>query len=1022
MNTITRILTVFAFLFIHINVNAQLFEDFEQGTKSYYALGQDELETGEWTFDDALIGTLDNDKKNGAKSTRIRNGYAEMNFDYPNGCQEVSFYAANYGTNTGGVLQVSYSVDGGQVWTLLGDAITLSADLQQYTLNCGVTGNIRLRFEKTAGDRINVDDVYITDYIETQPEPTILLRINDALYEHQSTFDFGQNTGQATATLQIRNGGDEDLVISGYSFSGDDGFSLSEDIAGTLASLETVTVNLIYESTIPGNKSTTLTINSNDSDNPSFEVNILSETLDNSDPIPINIARDLPQGTSVKVAGIVTVAHQFAGPVYLQDETGGIAWYSNDIMREDWLVGAVIGDSIVVTGEVGEFYGLIQIVNETDFEVISETNTVIEPLEITLDQLNNGDYQGMLVSINEVEFSTESTTFSDNTNYDVTDLTGTGQVRIDGYTNIPDTQIPTGIAQVTGVAGHYSGTEQLLPRFTNDILDLSGPIILTLPPYEVSSTHNSITFEWETQEEGHSEIKYGTTSSLELGNVVDEQPKTTHSLTIDGLDPATAYRVQLRSAVDTDTSKTAIYISSTASPQETTGQIHTFFNKDVVHDLATIREADGNTDFSHKLIEYIQLAEETAEFAFYSLSGDVGAAVVDEIIQAHNRGVDVRVIATGHTGTENPLITELAQAGVKAVQSLGNEQMHNKFAVIDAHHTDPTKTWIITSSWNATDEGTYDQFQNMLVIQDVAVARAYWHEFNQMWGGESGSFNSSSAMFGPYKKVVNPSVFWIGEDQTRVEVYFSPQANAESHMIRNILTANSNIDLALNLITRKSLVDAMKHQFDDGAKVRGTVAAITLQGTQWEYLSSWADVHHFSQADFGLLHHKYAIIDGEATGANSKIITGSHNWSSNANFSNDENTIVIQNQRVANEYFQEFAARYWQAGGEDEFNVSVWVNELLPDASEAKTLHQNYPNPVNDITNIGFKLNVNQQVTLKVFDITGRCVSTLIDGVGLPSGDHAVQFDASGLPNGTYIYRLQLEDGSSFSQRMSVLR
>ncbi|MFP4555649.1 MAG: phospholipase D-like domain-containing protein [Bacteroidales bacterium] len=1022
MNTITRILTVFAFLFIYLAANAQLFEDFEQGTMSSYDETLDQLETGEWIFIDALIGAHSSDKKNGAKSARIRNGHIGMNFDYPNGCQELSFYAANFGTNTGGVVQVSYSIDGGQVWTQLGDAITLTSDLQQYTLDCGVTGNIRLQFEKTAGDRINIDDVYIVDYIETQPEPTILVRINDILFGHQETFNFGQNTGEATATLQIRNGGDEDLIISDYSFNGDDGFSLSEDIAGTLASLETVTVNLVYESTIPGNKSTTLTINSNDSENPSFEVNILAETLDNTDPIPIDVARDLPPGTSVTVAGIVTVAHQFAGPVYIQDETGGIAWYSNDIMREEWLVGAVVGDSIVLTGEIGEFYGLMQIVNQTDFEVVPETNTVIEPLEITLDQLNSGDYQGMLVSINEVEFSTESSTFSGNTNYDITDLSGTGQVRIDGYTDIPDTGIPTGIAQITGVAGHYNGTEQLLPRFTDDIVDLSGPVILSLPPYEVSSTHSSITFEWETQEEGHSEIRYGTTSSLELGNVVDEEPKTTHSLTINGLEPATAYKVQLRSAVDTDTSTTAIYISSTASPVETSGQILTYFNKDVVHELATIREADGNTDFSQKLIEYIQLAEETAEFAFYSLSGDVGAAVVDEIIQAHNRGVDVRVIATGHTGTENPLITELAQAGVKAVQSLGNEQMHNKFAVIDAHHSDPSKTWIITSSWNATDEGTYDQFQNMLVIQDVAVARAYWHEFNQMWGGESGSFNSSSAQFGPYKKVVNPSVFWVGEDETRIEVHFSPQANAESHMIRNILTANSNIDLALNLISRKSLVDAMKHQFDDGAKVRGTVAAITLQGSQWDYLSSWADVHHFSQADFGLLHHKYAIIDGEATGANSKIITGSHNWSSNANFSNDENTIIIQDQRVANEYFQEFAARYWQAGGEDEFEVSVWVNEQLPNNADDNILLQNYPNPVNHATSIGFNLNTNQKITLKVYDITGRCVSTLVDSEKLPSGSHTIQFDASTLSNGTYIYTLKVEDGRFFSKRMSVIR
>lgn len=69
-------------------------------------------------------------------------------------------------------------------------------------------------------------------------------------------------------------------------------------------------------------------------------------------------------------------------------------------------------------------------------------------------------------------------------------------------------------------------------------------------------------------------------------------------------------------------------------------------------------------------------------------------------------------------------------------------------------------------------------------------------------------------------------------------------------------------------------------------------------------------------------------------------------------------------------------------------------------------LQQNYPNPFNPSTAISFQLPVSSHVTLKVFEVNGREVATLVDGE-LRSGEHAVVFDASSLPSGVYIYRVQ---------------
>ncbi len=1015
-----KLLSLIVFVFLLNSVaQAQFFEDFEQGEKSYYAAGYDKLETGEWFFDDALIGNTAMDKKNGTRSARIRDGHIAMNFDYPNGLIEVSFYGADFSNDTGGEVQVEYSVDGGNSWSDLGDPVQLTPDLTQYSVTGSIEGSVRLRFIKTAGNRINIDDVHITDYVETTDHPNLILHVNDLAYVSGSTFNFGTTTGEGQAGLQIRNGGDQDLVLNSFDIDGP-GFFLDADMPVTLETLETVTYDLLFENDDPGEHTASLTFYSNDPENETFVIQLVAETLDTSMPIPISEARELSQGTIVTVAGWVTVASQFAGPVYFQDETAGIAWYNDEIMREEWLVGAVIGDSIVVTGEIGNFNNLLQIVNDTGFEVFPESNMEQIPLEITMSQLNTGNYEGFLVSITDLEFE-DSGMFSGGTNYTVADPSGEGQVRIDNFTNIPGTPIPNSPTEITGAAGRFQQSHQILPRFTDDIVNLSGPVILTSPPYEYSASENAITFRWETMESGHSEVRYGTTPDLEMGKIIDEEHKTEHSITIPDLDPATVYKVQLRSAFDADTSATSVYITSTVSPSGTTGEILTFFNKDVAHELATIREADQNINFADKLIEYIQMAEETAEFAFYNLSGDVGYQITNEIIDAHNRGVDVRVIASGHTGSENPLITDMANDGVNAVQSIGGEQMHNKFAVIDAHHADPSKSWVITSSWNATDQGTHNQFQNMVVIQDVALSRAYWLEFNQMWGGDSGSFNASRAQFGPDKEIVNPSVFWVGDDEIKIEVFFSPQANTESHINRSLSQAESNIDLSLNLITRRPISNTMRERYNQGVHVRGVLGLVSGQGNEWDYLSEWADVLHFPQGEFGLLHHKYALIDGEATTYKSRVITGSHNWSANANFSNDENTLIIHSQRVVNEYFQEFGARYWQAGGQDDFDVSVPVTEPAGLTAGDDFRLTNYPNPFRDDTYVQFTLDTEEQVTLEVYDLMGRRREVLLNGHQSGPGTHDVHFNASGYPDGMYILRLVTARGHAASRTISVI-
>lgn len=81
-------------------------------------------------------------------------------------------------------------------------------------------------------------------------------------------------------------------------------------------------------------------------------------------------------------------------------------------------------------------------------------------------------------------------------------------------------------------------------------------------------------------------------------------------------------------------------------------------------------------------------------------------------------------------------------------------------------------------------------------------------------------------------------------------------------------------------------------------------------------------------------------------------------------------------------------------------------------------LYQSYPNPFNPTTTIQFSIPHREHLTLKVFDMLGREVATLVNGE-LDSGEHSVVFGAKDLPSGVYFYRLQA--GSFVEQRKMVI-
>ena len=84
-------------------------------------------------------------------------------------------------------------------------------------------------------------------------------------------------------------------------------------------------------------------------------------------------------------------------------------------------------------------------------------------------------------------------------------------------------------------------------------------------------------------------------------------------------------------------------------------------------------------------------------------------------------------------------------------------------------------------------------------------------------------------------------------------------------------------------------------------------------------------------------------------------------------------------------------------------------------------LRENYPNPFNPSTTISYKLDKSSHVCLKIFDILGQEITTLVNE-HQTGGDYSVKFDASGYAGGIYFYQLRTGDDITLTRKMTLVK
>jgi phosphatidylserine/phosphatidylglycerophosphate/cardiolipin synthase-like enzyme len=729
-------------------------------------------------------------------------------------------------------------------------------------------------------------------------------------------------------------------------------------------------------------------------------------------------------GSEVTVSGTVTV--NWSGGTYnnsdfyVQDGTAGIDCFLFGVMPP---VALQAGDSVLVSGSILQFRGLTEVqIDYSSFQVLATGRPAPEPLVLTCADVNATFHvdgtepnEGRLIRINGVTYDEVTST--------ITDASGTTDIYIPGsYPPTPSVFDVIGILKQykpgTPAPGPpYLADYEISPRTPDDIIPHPGPIILT-GPYEDHIQPASVQLHWTTDVASTSIVHYGLTPALG-DDVVDTNPVTAHDVTVPGLASATVYYYSVGSEDVNGTNFSTTRLFSTASPPQTTGEINAYFNQGVNTSLAWQHPANGNQDLPARLVTRINNAKRSIDGAIYSMSGTVGGTIASALVSAKNRGVKVRVICEADNRNTTAFNT-VAASGIPLIDDRydpinnGAGLMHDKFMVIDGRGGAPDSAWVWTGSWNLTDPGTNDDYQNSIEIQDQALANVYGLEFNEMWGSSTDTPNASNSRFGARKLDDTPHKFVIGGHDA--SCYFSPSDGANWQIVSAINAAQHSVGFEVLTLTRADIANALIAQKTAGLKVRGDLDNGTDSGSEYANLvAAGVDVH--LKTGSGLLHHKYLLVDADNPTWDGLTLTGSHNWSASAENSNNENTFILHDPDIANQYLQEFAARYTQFGGTDPVQVTD-VEQIDLNAPRAVMLAQNFPNPFRNSTSIEYAIPVAQRVSLRMYDLQGREVQKLVDQPQA-AGRYRVDLSVKGLSSGVYFCRLQV--GMVVQQRKMLL-
>ncbi|MGV3522923.1 MAG: phospholipase D-like domain-containing protein [Candidatus Sericytochromatia bacterium] len=302
------------------------------------------------------------------------------------------------------------------------------------------------------------------------------------------------------------------------------------------------------------------------------------------------------------------------------------------------------------------------------------------------------------------------------------------------------------------------------------------------------------------------------------------------------------------------------------------------------HPQNKVAEAEG---LDTRLCSWLDAANTQLDLAVFELELP---CVVTSLQAAQKRGVRVRIVSD--SDNFSPELKRLQAEGISLVQDQRAAFMHHKFVLRDQE-----SVW--TGSLNLTPSAVKKQNNNAVALASPELARRYQQEFEEM-------FNDRA--FGPRSPRQNgPVLFELGPDLT-VEALFAPEDPVQSRLLDLVRSAQKSIRFLAFSFTDDALGQAMRQRAKGGVHVSGVFEKMGGKSRYSEYsalLKAGLDVR--LDGNPGLMHHKVLLIDDHT------VVTGSYNFSRNAEQSNDENLLVIHNPDAVTAFEEEFQRVYAQA-------------------------------------------------------------------------------------------------------------
>ncbi|MCG9128312.1 DUF1669 domain-containing protein [Candidatus Poribacteria bacterium] len=296
---------------------------------------------------------------------------------------------------------------------------------------------------------------------------------------------------------------------------------------------------------------------------------------------------------------------------------------------------------------------------------------------------------------------------------------------------------------------------------------------------------------------------------------------------------------------------------------------------------------NGNSSISleNRLIEKLGIASNRIDAALYDLDS---RPITDAIIEAHERNVKVRIFAENDNVDEEEF-QRLKESGISVLDDSDNDGlMHHKFFVIDGRYV-----W--TGSYNPTYRGANTNNNNVVWIDSPALATNFTQEFRELY--VLAEFGRTSDKNIPFQNIKL-------NDGTKITTYFAPENDTISPLLKEIKAAEESIHFMAFSFTHDKLGKEMREQYKTGIQVNGIFDA-----NQKKSNKSYSEYDSMKKAGLsvrldnepGTMHHKVIIIDEET------VITGSYNFSKNAETRNSENLLIIKNNnKIAEAYLDEF--------------------------------------------------------------------------------------------------------------------